>query len=84
MEPRQRREHISQRTRATQRGPGNRLPVAQRLGAVALQGFAAAVKAERDARGDVCGERNYDEEGLGEGGLVVGAGEEEGAVCGGE
>ena len=81
MEPRQWRQCISQRTRPTQRRPGNRLPIPVCLGAIALQRFAPAVEAQCDAGGDVCGEREDDEEGLGDGGLVVWASEEERAVC---
>ena len=78
------KQSISQRAGAGQSRPGDGLPVAGRLGAVALQGMVAAVEAQGNAGGDVGGEREGHEQGLGEGGLVVGAGEEEVAVAFGD
>jgi hypothetical protein len=52
--------------------------------AVAAEGGVAAVEAQAEAGEDVDGEGGEDEEGLEEGGLVVGACEEEEAVGGGD
>ena len=82
MEPRQRHKRIPQRTCPAQRRPRNRASVPARFGAVALQCLAPAVQAQSDARGDVCDEREGDEEGFGDGGLVVRPCEQERAVCG--
>jgi hypothetical protein len=80
MKPRKRHKRISQCTRAAQRGPRNRAAVASCFGAIAAQGLAAAVEAESDARGDMCDEREGDESGFSEEGLVVWTCEEEVAV----
>lgn len=76
----ERHKGIAQGARPAQARPGNRLPVGGGFGAVALEGLAAAVEAQGDARGDVGGEGQGDEQRLGDGGLVVGPGEEEVAV----
>jgi hypothetical protein len=80
MKPGQRHKRISQRTRATQRRPRNRAAIVLRLGAIPAQRLATAIQPQCDARCDVCGKREHDEQGLGEQGLVVWACEEEVAV----
>ena len=77
----QRDQSISQSAGGAQSRPRDGLPVALCLGAIALQGLVSAVEAQSNAGGDVGDEREGDEQGLGQGGLVVGAGEEEVAVA---
>lgn len=74
----ERQQDVAEGGGAAERGPP--VPIAMGAvvgGAVAEARLAAAVEAQREAGDDVCGEREGDDEGLGEGGLVVRAREEE-------
>lgn len=81
MEARQREQDVTQQRSAAQRRPGNRALVCARLCAIALQCLSPPVEAQGDAAGYMGDEGQGDDEGLGEGRLVVWAGEQEVAVC---
>lgn len=74
----ERQQEVAEGGGAAERGPPVPIAMGAVVGrAVAEARLAAAVEAQREAGDDVCGEREGDDEGLGEGGLVVRACEEE-------
>lgn len=84
MEAGEREQDVAQQRSAAQSWPRDRALVCACLGAVALQGLSPPVEAQRDAAGYVGDEGQCDDEGLGEGGLVVRPCEQEVAVCFGD
>lgn len=73
----ERHEDVAQRACAAELRPREQAAVGAAFGAVVQGGLAAAVQAQEEAGSDVGEERGEDEEGFGEGRLVVGPGEEE-------
>lgn len=84
VETRKREQNVPQHARAAEHRPRDRALVCSCLGAVALQRDATSVQTQCHAGGYVCEKWERDDEGLGEGGLVVRPGQEEVAVCFGD
>lgn len=77
----ERNQSVAEGAGSTPCGPWNRFPVSMRLCTVSLQGLVSPVKAQGDARGNVHKQRKGNDKRLGQGRLIVGAGEKKEAVA---